>query len=98
MLILHSNLGGWKVNSRTKLKCTAPYSQPYGKEHSIGLQIVALLSDLCSVITFTPLMSQQQLPLIDLVINDESIVNDRGYNVLNSGLDRTRYDLNPIVS
>lgn len=41
-------------------------------------------------------MSQQQLPLIDLVINDESIVNDRGYNVLNSGLDRTRYDLNPI--
>lgn len=34
---------------------------------------------------------------IDLVINDESIVNDRGYNVLNAGLDRTRYDINPVL-
>lgn len=34
---------------------------------------------------------------IDLVINDESIVNDRRYNVLNAGLDRTRYDINPVL-
>ena len=34
---------------------------------------------------------------IDLVINDESVVNDRGYNVLNAGLDRTRYDINPVL-
>ena len=34
---------------------------------------------------------------IDLVINDESIVNDKGYNVLNAGLDRTRYDINPVL-
>lgn len=37
------------------------------------------------------------LPLIDLVINDESVVNDRGYNVLNSGLDDKRYNNNPIM-
>lgn len=34
---------------------------------------------------------------IDLVINDESVVNDRGYNVINAGLDRTRYDINPVL-
>lgn len=39
----------------------------------------------------------KSLPLIDLVINDESVVNDRGYNVLNSGLNDARYNNNPIM-
>ena len=36
------------------------------------------------------------MKLIDLVLNDEQILTDRGYKILNSGLDRKRYDLNPI--
>lgn len=38
----------------------------------------------------------KKLSLVDLVINDESVINDRGYNILNSALDRRRYDANPI--
>ena len=35
--------------------------------------------------------------MITLIINDESAVNDRGYRLLNSGLDRSRYDKNPVM-
>lgn len=35
--------------------------------------------------------------MITLVINDESVVNDRGFRLLNSGLVRSRYDLNPVL-
>lgn len=38
-----------------------------------------------------------QPEMIDLVINDESIINDRGYNLLNAGLDQSRYLLNPVL-
>lgn len=34
---------------------------------------------------------------VDLIINDEQIINDRGYNILNAGLDRQRYDRNPVL-
>lgn len=34
---------------------------------------------------------------IDIIINDESVVNDRGYNLLNAGLDQSRYHLNPVL-
>lgn len=34
--------------------------------------------------------------ILDLVINDESVVNDRGYSVKNSGLLRHRFDKNPL--
>lgn len=37
-----------------------------------------------------------QMELIDLILNDEQITNDRGYRILNSGLNRRRYDLNPV--
>lgn len=39
----------------------------------------------------------QQPETIDLIINDESVVNDRGYNLLNAGLDQSRYHLNPVL-
>lgn len=35
--------------------------------------------------------------MITLIINDESAVNDRGYRLLNSGLDRSRYEKNPVM-
>ncbi len=41
--------------------------------------------------------TQQRMESIDLIINDESIINDRGYRLLNSGLDRSRYENNPIL-
>ena len=34
---------------------------------------------------------------MDLIINDESIVNDRGWRLSNAGLDRSRYDKNPVL-
>lgn len=35
--------------------------------------------------------------MVTLVINDESVENDRGYRILNSGLLRSRYDKNPVL-
>lgn len=34
---------------------------------------------------------------MDLIINDEAVLNDRGWRLRNSGLDRTRYDKNPVL-
>ncbi len=34
---------------------------------------------------------------IELIINDEAITNDRGYKLLNRGLDKSRFELNPIL-
>lgn len=34
---------------------------------------------------------------MDLVINDQSITNDRGWRLLNAGLDQRRYDANPVL-
>ena len=36
-------------------------------------------------------------PMLTLILNDEAITNDRGWKLLNSGLDRSRYDKNPIL-
>lgn len=35
--------------------------------------------------------------MLTLILNDEAITNDRGWKLLNSGLDRSRYDKNPIL-
>ena len=35
--------------------------------------------------------------MLDLIINDEAVLNDRGWRLLNSGLDHTRYDKNPLL-
>lgn len=35
--------------------------------------------------------------MLELIINDEAVVNDRGWRLLNSGLDRRRYDKNPLL-
>lgn len=37
------------------------------------------------------------MAVVDLVINDESEINDRGYSVLNAGLDSVRYYKNPVM-
>lgn len=35
--------------------------------------------------------------MLELIINDEAVLNDRGWRLLNSGLDHTRYDKNPLL-
>lgn len=35
--------------------------------------------------------------MLELIINDEAVINDRGWRLLNSGLDHTRYDKNPLL-
>lgn len=35
--------------------------------------------------------------MLELIINDEAVFNDRGFRLLNSGLDHTRYDKNPLL-
>lgn len=35
--------------------------------------------------------------MLELIINDEAVFNDRGWRLLNSGLDHRRYDKNPLL-
>lgn len=35
--------------------------------------------------------------MLELIINDEAVTNDRGWRLLNSGLDHARYDKNPLL-
>lgn len=42
-------------------------------------------------------LKSNDMPDIDLIINDEAVTNDRGWRLVNSGMDRNRYDKNPLL-
>ena len=42
-------------------------------------------------------LKSNDMPDIDLIINDEAVTNDRGWRLLNSGMDRSGHDKNPLL-